>query len=248
MVDPTATAAWKELKTHFSKMKDVAMRDLFSADPNRAKTLSAEFGDIFFDYSKNRITAQTRALLIELAEEQRLADEINAMFGGEKINRTEDRAVLHTALRSLDDKEIILDGKNIVPLVGAQKEKMRTFSTAIRQGVWRGANGNPITDVVNIGIGGSDLGPQMVTEALRPYVTPKLRLHFVSNIDGAHLASTLDCLAPETTLFIVASKTFSTLETMMNAHSARRWLVDALGEDAVGKHFVALSTNVEEVS
>ena len=244
----TELPAWKALLEHRSKMDQVHMRDLFHQDPERFKRYSIEFEDILFDYAKNRITDETMTLLTELARACNLKDWIHRMFSGERINITENRAVLHTALRNRSSDPILVDGADVMPQVNAVLAKMRRFSDAIHQGSWRGYTGKQITDVINIGIGGSDLGPYMVTEALRPYWKPGMTVHFVSNIDGTHLAETLKPLNPETCLFIIASKTFTTQETLTNAHSAREWLVSALKDsDAIARHFVALSTNESEV-
>jgi glucose-6-phosphate isomerase len=243
-INPTHTDAWKDLQSHFAQIKDLTIKSLFADDPQRAETFSITFDDqIFIDYSKNRITTQTMTKLQALAKECDLTGAIKAMFSGEKINRTEDRAVLHVALRNQSNTPIYVDGKNVMEDVNAVLEKMKLFSQRIINGEWRGFSGKAITDVVNIGIGGSDLGPYMITEALRPYKN-HLNMHFVSNIDGTQLSETLRQLNPETTLFLVASKTFTTQETMTNAESARDWLLkDAKESSAIAKHFVALSTN-----
>jgi glucose-6-phosphate isomerase len=224
------------------------MRDLFAADPRRFQRFSLRFGDVLLDYSKNRITEETLRLLLELAREADLERWRERMFSGDEINNTEGRAVLHVALRNTLDRPIFVDGQDVMPEVVRVREQMRGFSDAVRSGAWRGQTGERITDVVNIGIGGSDLGPVMVTEALKPYQQPGLGVHFVSNVDGTHIAETLKPLRPEKTLFIVASKTFTTQETLTNALTARGWLVGALGESAVARHFVALSTNEPAVS
>lgn len=224
------------------------MRDLFERDPERFERFSLRFEDILFDFSKNRITEKTFGLLLELAKEAGLEEAIRAMFSGEKINTTEDRAVLHVALRNRSNRPILADGQDVMPEVNEVLGKMRRFSEAVRSGEWRGYSGKAITDIVNIGIGGSDLGPKMVTRALAPYAGD-LRVHFVSNIDGTDISETLEGLEPETTLFLVASKTFTTIETMTNARTARAWFLDAAGDEgAVAKHFVALSTNEDEVA
>lgn len=243
-INPTHTDAWKDLQSHFAQIKDLTIKSLFADDPQRAETFSITFDDqIFIDYSKNRITTQTMTKLQALAKECDLTGAIKAMFSGEKINRTEDRAVLHVALRNQSNTPIYVDGKNVMEDVNAVLEKMKLFSQRIINGEWRGFSGKAITDVVNIGIGGSDLGPYMITEALRPYKN-HLNMHFVSNIDGTQLSEILRQLNPETTLFLVASKTFTTQETMTNAESARDWLLkDAKESRAIAKHFVALSTN-----
>lgn len=247
-INPTQTAAWQALQKHFDEMKDVTIADLFAKDGDRFSKFSATFDDqMLVDYSKNRITEETLAKLQDLAKECDLAGAIKSMFSGEKINRTENRAVLHVALRNRSNTPILVDGKDVMPEVNAVLEKMKTFSEAIISGEWKGYTGKAITDVVNIGIGGSDLGPYMVTEALRPYKN-HLNMHFVSNVDGTHIAEVLKKVNPETTLFLVASKTFTTQETMTNAHSARDWFLKAAGDEKhVAKHFAALSTNVKAV-
>ncbi|MDN7224427.1 glucose-6-phosphate isomerase [Providencia stuartii] len=248
-INPSQTAAWRALEQHFAQMKDTHMRDLFKQDNDRFTKFSATFDDqILVDYSKNRITQETLDKLFALAEETQLKSAMNSMFSGEKINRTEDRAVLHIALRNRDNTPIYVDGKDVMPDVNAVLEKMHQFSERIINGEWKGYTGKAITDVVNIGIGGSDLGPFMVTEALRPYKN-HLNMYFVSNVDGTQIAETLKVLNPETTLFLIASKTFTTQETMTNAHSARDWLLaQAKDEQHIAKHFVALSTNSEQVA
>ncbi|HAM4764924.1 TPA: glucose-6-phosphate isomerase [Escherichia coli] len=247
-INPTQTAAWQALQKHFDEMKDVTIADFFAKDGDRFSKFSATFGDqMLVDYSKNRITEETLAKLQDLAKECDLAGAIKSMFSGEKINRTENRAVLHVALRNRSNTPILVDGKDVMPEVNAVLEKMKTFSEAIISGEWKGYTGKAITDVVNIGIGGSDLGPYMVTEALRPYKN-HLNMHFVSNVDGTHIAEVLKKVNPETTLFLVASKTFTTQETMTNAHSARDWFLKAAGDEKhVAKHFAALSTNAKAV-
>ena len=247
-INPTQTAAWQALQKHFDEMKDVTIADLFAKDGDRFSKFSATFDDqMLVDYSKNRITEETLAKLQDLAKECDLAGAIKSMFSGEKINRTENRAVLHVALRNRSNTPILVDGKDVMPEVNAVLEKMKAFSEAIISGEWKGYTGKAITDVVNIGIGGSDLGPYMVTEALRPYKN-HLNMHFVSNVDGTHIAEVLKKVNPETTLFLVASKTFTTQETMTNAHSARDWFLKAAGDEKhVAKHFAALSTNAKAV-
>ena len=248
-INPTQTAAWQALQKHFDEMKDVTIAELFAKDGDRFAKFSATFDDqMLVDFSKNRITEETLTKLLDLAKETDLSGAIKSMFSGEKINRTEDRAVLHVALRNRSNTPIVVDGKDVMPEVNAVLEKMKSFSEAIISGQWKGYTGKAITDVVNIGIGGSDLGPFMVTEALRPYKN-HLNMHFVSNVDGTHIAETLKTLNPETTLFLVASKTFTTQETMTNAHSARDWfLASAVDQKHVAKHFAALSTNGKAVS
>lgn len=239
--------AWKALEKNYAVMRNEKMRDMFAENPDRFAEFSVAAGDFLLDYSKNRINQETMSLLIELAKESGIELAREKMFSGDKINNTEGRAVLHTALRNRSDRPVYVDGKDVMPQIRAVLEKMKTFSDAVRSGEWKGETGKAITDVVNIGIGGSDLGPVMVVEALKKYGQDGLDVHFVSNVDGTHMAETLKSLDPETTLFIVASKTFTTQETLTNAQTARKWLVDALGEKAVAKHFVALSTNTAEV-
>ncbi len=239
----TESAAFRALSDHQKSLASVPLRQLFADDPKRFERFRVSLGAILFDYSKHRITEETMGLLCGLAEQAELKSAINAMFAGEKINVTEGRAVLHVALRNRSDKSMHVDGIDVMPDVKRVLSKMRRFVDALHGGAWRGATGQQIGHVVNIGIGGSDLGPMMVTEALRPYRHAGIELHFVSNVDGTHLSETLCGLDPARTLFCVASKTFTTQETLTNAHSARKWLTDALGESAVPKHFVALSTN-----
>jgi glucose-6-phosphate isomerase len=245
----TESPQWKSLQTHHTAIAPRHMRDLFKEDPHRFDRFSLRFEDILLDYSKNRITAETMDLLRRLATAADLAGWTRRMFAGEKINITEDRAVLHVALRNRSNRPILVDGKDVMPDVNAVLKHMRKFTEEVRGGKWTGYTGKPISDVVNIGIGGSDLGPVMVTEALRPYGSPSLRVHFVSNVDGTHIAETLKPLNPKTTLFIIASKTFTTQETLANAHSAREWFLRAAGDEkAIARHFVALSTNAKEVT
>lgn len=243
----TQSPAWQKLAAHQKQLETTTMRELFAKDPDRFNKFSIEFGGILYDFSKNRITEETLDLLVSLAEHAKVKEMAEAMFTGEKINVTERRAVLHTALRNRANNPVYVDGKDVMPDVNRVLAKMKDFCARVRSGEWKGYTGKAITDVVNIGIGGSDLGPCMVCEALAPYqsiLTP----HFVSNVDGTHIVETVKKLNPETTLFIVASKTFTTQETMTNAHSAKKWLLDALkDEKAVASHFVALSTNREEV-
>lgn len=240
---------WKQLEDHFAQIKDEHLRDMFAGDQNRASKFTIEEDGILFDYSKNRISEKTLSLLIKLAEACSLKEEIERMFSGEKINETENRAVLHTALRNRSGKPVMFEGKNVMDDVLAVLDKMKSFSDKVRSGEWKGYTGKEIKHIVNIGIGGSDLGPVMVTEALKPYSRRDIHLHYVSNIDGTHISEVLKAVDPETTLFIAASKTFTTLETMTNANTARSWLIDKLGSaDAVAKHFVALSTNTDEVA
>jgi glucose-6-phosphate isomerase len=247
-INPLETEAWKRLEKHFEFMKSVHMRDLFDQDPDRFSKFSIRFEDILVDYSKNIVTEETLSLLLELARETRVKDAIESMFTGEKINETENRAVLHTALRNRSNIPVYVDGKDVMPEINAVLQQMEIFSEKIISGEWRGYTGKPISDIVNIGIGGSDLGPVMVTEALKPYKKPNINVHFVSNIDGTHITETLRPLSPETTLFMIASKTFTTQETMTNAYSARKWFLESARDEAhVKKHFVALSTNKEKV-
>jgi glucose-6-phosphate isomerase len=245
----TQLPAWQALAAHYQEIKDVPMRDLFARDPKRFERFSVKFGDLLLDYSKNRITDRTLALLFDLARQANLPAMIEAMFAGKKINVTEDRAVLHVALRNRSQRPILVDGQDVMPGIRTVLAKMRKFTDAVRSGKWKGYTGKPIRDVVNIGIGGSDLGPKMAVKALAHYGHPRLRCHFVSNVDGTHIAETLKHLKPETTLFLVASKTFTTQETMANAHSARDWfLKTAKRKSAVAKHFAAMSTNGQAVA
>lgn len=241
-------AEWKALAEHFEEIKNVHLRDLFDRDPQRAEKMSLEACDLFLDYSKNRITEETLEKLVALARACGLKDSIEAMFTGVKINRTENRAVLHVALRNMGGESIEVDGEDVMPGVLAVREKMAAFARKVRAGAWKGHTGKRIRNIVNIGIGGSDLGPVMAYEALKPYTDRNLTVRFVSNIDGTHFAEAVRDLDPEETLFIIASKTFTTLETMTNAHSARDWCLDTLKDEAaIAKHFVALSTNAEKV-
>ena len=245
----TSSNVWTALSEHYRQVSALHMRDLFEQDPQRFEKFSVRFGDMLLDYSKNRITDKTFNLLMDLAKHADVEGWRDRMFGGEKINNTEHRAVLHVALRNRGAEPICVDGEDVMPCVNAVLAKMRGFSEQVRSGQWQGYRGDRITDVVNIGIGGSDLGPQMVCEALQAYGMPGLRMHFVSNVDATHLVETLKKVNPETTLFIIASKTFTTQETMMNAHSARQWFLERVGDEkAVAKHFVALSTNIEAVT
>ena len=245
---PTDEEAWRALTAHAATMRDVHLRTLFADDPERARRLSFRLDDLLFDFSKHRVTDETMEALMALARQRDLPAWIERMFTGENINVTEGRAGLPDALRNRDNRPIRVDGKNVVPVVSAVLAKMRKFTDRVRAGEHTGHTGEAITDVVNLGIGGSDLGPLMVCEALEPYWKEGLTPHFVSNVDGAHLGRTLKGLNPATTLFIVASKSFSTEETLTNARSARSWLVEKLGSDkAVAKHFVAVSTNHDAV-
>jgi glucose-6-phosphate isomerase len=248
MSTPTQLPAWKALEAHYQQVANLHMRDLFAQDPQRFQKFSRRFHDILLDFSKNRITDETFSRLIDLARQADVPGWAEKMFRGEKINTTEHRAVLHVALRNRSNTPISVDGQDVMPDVNAVLAHMRPFSTAVRDGRWKGYTGQRITDVVNIGIGGSDLGPFMATEALKHYAQPGLNVHFVSNVDGTHLAETLKEVRPETVLFIIASKTFTTQETLTNAHSAKDWfLASARDERHVAKHFVALSTNESEV-
>lgn len=245
----TESLAWQALIAHQQEMADMHMRDLFADDTQRFERYSLRFADLLFDYSKNRITDKTLSLLIDLANQAKLTEQIAAMSSGQKINQTEQRAVLHVALRNRSERQIFVDGEDVMPNVKHVLAKMRQFSDAVRSGEWHGYTGKAITDIVNIGIGGSDLGPKMVTIALTPYVKEGLRSHFVSNVDGTDIAEVLKVVNPETTLFLIASKTFTTQETMSNAHTARAWFLDsAQDEAAIAKHFAALSTNQAGVS
>ncbi len=247
-INPVKTMSWDKLTDHYEKIKNVHMKDLFSDDPERFKKFSIRFNDILVDYSKNRISEETLKLLIGLAHEVGLQDAINKIFSGDKINETENRAVLHIALRNRGNSPIHVDGKDVMPEVNAVLEKMKDFSHKVISGEWRGFTQKRVTDIVNIGIGGSDLGPVMVTECLRPYAKNGLSVHFVSNVDGTHIKETLKKLDPETTLFMIASKTFTTQETMTNAFSARDWfLAHAKDQKYITRHFVAISTNTKEV-
>ncbi len=242
------TAAYRKLKTHHKSISKKHMKELFAEDPNRYKKFSLRLGDIIVDFSKNRINGRTLAYLCDLARECQVSEAIEKMFTGDKINATEKRSVLHVALRNRSNSPIMVDGKDVMPDVNEVLEKMKGFSEKVRGGEWKGFTGKKITDLVNIGIGGSDLGPVMVTETLKSYGKKGLNVHYVSNVDGTHIAETLTGLNPETTLFMIASKTFTTQETMANAHTARRWFLETAKESIhVAKHFVAISTNRTEV-
>ena len=247
-INPTETESWKELKQHHAELKSVRMQTLFDQDPDRFSHMSILFQDILFDYSKNIATADTMALLLDLANACQLKPAIEAMFKGEAINGTEHRAVLHTALRNFSDQAVILEGNDVMPEVKKVRQQMKAFCEKVHTGNWKGYTGKRIQHIVNIGIGGSDLGPVMVTEALRPYWVAGIEAHFVSNVDGTHIAETLKRVDPETTLFLIASKTFTTQETMTNAHTAREWFLQrAKDEQHIARHFVALSTNEKAV-
>ncbi|KAB7731037.1 glucose-6-phosphate isomerase [Rudanella paleaurantiibacter] len=243
-----ALPAYAQLQTHFETVEHLHLRDLFAADPARFDTFSLRFADMLVDFSKNRITKETHALLVQLAEQADLKDAIDKLFSGDRINATEDRAVLHIALRNRSNTPILVDGQDVMPEVNEVLTRMKGFTERIRSGEWKGYTGKAITDVVNIGIGGSDLGPVMVTEALKPYASDSLRVHFVSNVDGVHIYETLQQVNPETTLFLIASKTFTTQETMTNAGTARDWFLQHGGtETDIARHFAALSTNRKAV-
>ncbi|MCG7498745.1 glucose-6-phosphate isomerase [Vibrio sp. Of7-15] len=248
-INPTQTQAWTDLTAHFETAQDLQLSQLFAQDSERFSKFSTQFGsDILVDFSKNLITEETMEKLFALAKETDVKAAIDAMFAGEKINQTEGRAVLHTALRNRSNTPVMLDGEDVMPGVNAVLEKMEAFTNRVTSGEWKGYTGKAITDIVNIGIGGSDLGPYMVTEALAPYKN-HLNMHFVSNVDGTHIAETLKKVNPETTLFLIASKTFTTQETMTNAHSARDWFLASAGDSVhVAKHFAALSTNAKSVA
>ncbi|MBV8048281.1 MAG: glucose-6-phosphate isomerase [Paludibacterium sp.] len=246
--DINTSSAWAKLHQHQRATRHMHMRQLFEADPHRFERFSIELDGLLLDYSKNRITDRTLELLIDLTDAADLAGWMARMREGEHINVSEDRAVLHTALRMPAEASLAVDGADVVPAVHAVLARLRDFSNAVREGAWLGATGQPITDVVNLGIGGSDLGPLVVAEALAPYASERLNVHFVSNVDGQHIARTLRTLDPQSTLFIVASKSFTTPETLLNAHAARQWLTGVLGEAAVARHFVAVSTNCEAVA
>jgi glucose-6-phosphate isomerase len=244
----TTLPVWQTLCQHQQSVVKWHMRDLFANDPQRFEKYSFHLDDILFDFSKHRITDETLPFLMQVAREADIENWRDKMFSGEKINITENRAVLHTALRNRSNTPVLVDGKDVMPDINAVLAQMRTFANKVRKGDWKGFTGKRITDIVNIGIGGSDLGPVMVCDALKPYANPDLNIHFVSNIDGAHLMRALEKCTPETTLFIVASKTFTTQETMTNAHSARNWFLKAAKDEShIAKHFVALSTNSKAV-
>jgi glucose-6-phosphate isomerase len=248
-MNPTQLAAWQALEHHYRQIAPLHMRDLFRQDPRRFDKFSLRLDDLLLDFSKNRVTEDTMRLLYDLARQADLHGWTERMFTGQKINITEDRAVLHVALRNRSNRPILVDGQDVMPEVNAVLAHMRSFSEAVRSGAWKGYTGQPIRDVVNIGIGGSDLGPVMATEALKPYSKRDLHVHFVSNVDGTQMAETLRDLRPETTLFIVASKTFTTQETLANAHTAKDWFLKAARDEKhVARHFVALSTNEKEVT
>ncbi len=245
--NPTKTKAWQQLTAHYKEVKDVHLKSLFRNDIHRKEKFTINFNDFEFDYSKNRITQETLNHLLELAKEVDLKGAINAQFSGEKINETENRAVLHTALRNQLNNKIIVDGKNIMPEIKETLTKMESFTKKVTSGKWKGYTGKSITDVVNIGIGGSDLGPDMIVESLK-YYQNHLNVHFVSNIDGDHVQEIIKNLNPETTLFVIVSKTFTTQETLTNATTIKKWFLQSASEADVTKHFVAVSTNIKSVS
>ncbi|WP_299902392.1 glucose-6-phosphate isomerase [uncultured Aquimarina sp.] len=245
-INPTTTKAWEALKNHYETIKDTHLKDLFEKAPNRADVLSIEWNDFYIDYSKNRIDETTKKLLIDLAKEVQLDKAIQSYFGGEIINETEERAVLHTALRVPSDQAVEVAGKNVVNEVSEVKNKIKEFCDQVINGDLKGYTDKPFTDIVNIGIGGSDLGPAMITESLE-YYKNHLNLHFISNVDGDHVHQRLKGLDPETTLFVVVSKSFGTQETLSNAITARNWFINQASSSAVGKHFVAVSSNVQKV-
>ncbi len=248
-INPVKTKSWKNLAEHYLEMKDIHMKELFQKDKNRFDKFSIKFNDILIDFSKNIICEKTLSLLFDLARETGLDDAIVKMFKGEKINETENRAVLHTALRNMDkDKPVFVDGKDVMPRIRKVLEKINEFSSDIVSGKFKGCTGKKISHIINIGIGGSDLGPVMVTEALTPYRQENISVHFVSNIDATHITETLKKIDPETSLFMIASKSFTTQETMTNAHSARKWFTEQMGDKGdIAKHFIAISTNVKAV-
>ncbi len=246
-IDPTTTAAWKKLQNFFGEMKDREMKDLFKEDLDRSRKFTIQWEDFYVDLSKNRITSEIQKALIQLAEECQLKEAIDSYFKGDTINQTEGRPVLHTALRAPQNAEVLVDGINIIPEVFEAKKKIKKFSDKVIGGSHKGFTNLPITDVVNIGIGGSDLGPVMVTEALKFYKN-HLNLHYISNVDGDHVHETLKNLNPETTLFVIVSKTFTTQETLSNANTARDWFKKLAPQDAVSKHFVAVSSNLSQVA
>lgn len=249
VIDPTSTAAWKKLSAHAEKMKQVHMRDLFKQNADRFSTYSIQHNDLLFDYSKNLIEEETMHLLFELADECRLKDAIESMFQGEKINQTEGRAVLHTALRNFSQQPVTNEGEDVMPKVRAVLAQMKNICQQVHSGEWKGYTGKKIKHIVNIGIGGSDLGPVMVTEALKPYWVEGIQVHFVSNVDGTDIAECLKVIEADSTIFLIASKTFTTQETMTNAHTAREWFLKHAGDEKhIAKHFVALSTNEKAVT
>ena len=245
-INPTTTNSWKKLKEHYNKINDVHMKDLFAQDNGRANKYTIKWDDFYVDFSKNRITEETFKYLLKLADEVKLKDAIESQFSGEKINQTEGRAVLHTALRAPKDAKFYVDGKNVIPEVYQVKQKIENFTNEVVKGDRKGYTEKAFTDVVNIGIGGSDLGPAMVVESLQ-YYKNHLTTHFVSNVDGDHVNEVIKNLNPETTLFVVVSKTFTTQETLSNANTIKDWFLQSASKDAIAKHFVAVSTNIESV-
>ena len=246
-INPTATAAWKKLEIHFQEMEQVSMKELFENNPNRATQFHIQWNDFLVDYSKNRINQETIDLLLELANESKLKDAIAKYFDGDLINKTEGRAVLHTALRCPENATVLVEGINVIPEIYQVKEKMKSFTNQIVSGTKKGFTGKPFTDIVNIGIGGSDLGPVMVVDALQ-YYKNHLNVHFVSNVDGDHVYETIKKLNPETTLFVIVSKTFTTQETLTNSETIREWFLQSAKKEDVAKHFVAVSTNINKVT
>lgn len=250
MTDLTTSSAWQSLTAHYGTIQNVPMKQLFADDPQRFDKFSTQFEDILLDYSKNRIDGTTMELLFDLAKQQDVQGKARAMFNGEKINNTENRAVLHIALRNQSENPIYVDGQDVMPEVREVLQRIKVFTEKVRSGEWKGHTGKSIQHIVNIGIGGSDLGPVMVCEALKPYSKRDLQMHFCSNVDGTHISEILKLCDPETTLLLVASKTFTTQETMTNANTAKKWILDAFNNDvsSVAKHFAALSTNAKGVS
>lgn len=245
-INPTTTKSWKKLEEHFNNVKDVHMKQWFAQDAERANKMTIKWEDFYVDYSKNRITEETLNLLLELANEVDLKDAISKYFEGDIINETEGRAVLHTALRAPKTAEVLVDGENVIPEIYSVKEKIKDFTNKIVNAELKGYTGKAFTDVVNIGIGGSDLGPAMVVDSLS-YYKNHLKTHFVSNVDGDHVNEVIKNLNPETTLFVIVSKTFTTQETLSNATTIRKWFLEKAPDNAVAKHFVAVSTNIEKV-
>jgi glucose-6-phosphate isomerase len=246
-VNPTSTEAWKKLNQHYTQMATVSMKEMFANDTTRAEKFSIQWKDFLIDYSKNCINQETFSLLQNLAKEVNLKEAIASYFEGKNINKTENRAVLHTALRAPESATVLVDGKNVIPEIYEVKNKMKNFSNEVISGIRKGYTGKPFTDVVNIGIGGSDLGPAMVVEALQFYKN-HLNVHFVSNVDGDHVNEIIKKLNPETTLFVIASKTFTTQETLSNAETIRAWFLKTGTQNDVEKHFVAVSTNIQKVT
>ena len=246
-INPTATKAWEKLQNHYSEIKNISMQEMFSNDTSRAEKFHIQWNDFLVDYSKNRISSETMELLQQLAKEVNLKQAISSYFDGDTINQTENRAVLHTALRSPETGTVLVDGKNVIPEVFEVKNNIKKFTSAIISGERKGFTGKPFTDIVNIGIGGSDLGPAMVVEALQFYKN-QLNVHFVSNVDGDHVNEIIKKINPETTLFVIVSKTFTTQETLSNAETIRAWFLQSATQDDVAKHFVAVSTNIQKVT